>query len=176
MQQNFGSGGSPSSTVNVDVVGGVGVIPMPATLDAVGVAQWRPFSAFFNLPSLSALTIGSTANTSYLAARFVFPLNVTFAFDLADVRLTPQGVRNPVDRRRRFFEEKEYLKRYYDTYAIWAPVSTQSAAWLAHRREMRAAPSITSTGATTSVIDADGFAVISTGAAAAVTIISDARL
>jgi hypothetical protein len=176
MRQNFGSGGSPTTAVDIDAVGASGVVQMPATLDAAGTAQWRPFAVFFNLPSMSGLTIGSTANTSYLAARFVFPLNVTFAFDLACVRLIPAGQRNPVTRWRPGSEEAEYLKRYYDTYAIWAPVSTQSAAWLPHRRAMRAAPTITSTGATTSVVDADGYAVISAGAAAAVTVISDARL
>lgn len=176
MRQNFGSGGSPSSSVDIDALGAAGVITMPSTADANGVSQWRPFAAWFNLPSMSGATIGSTANTSYLAARFVFPLNVVFQVDFSDIRLTPAGQRNPVDRRRRFFEEKEYLKRYYDTYQLYAPVSTQSALGVLHRREMRAAPTLTNTGATSANATADSYNIISTGAAANVTVVADARL
>ena len=54
--QNFGSGGSPSSQVSVT----------PQTF--VLTANWTRYSLTFDIPSISGKTIGTTANTSYLAA------------------------------------------------------------------------------------------------------------
>jgi hypothetical protein len=56
MQQNFGSGGSPSSEV----------ITSPA-VQAI-TASWARYSFTVNVPSISGKTIGTTANTSYLGA------------------------------------------------------------------------------------------------------------
>jgi hypothetical protein len=52
--QNFGSGGSPSSTVN-SYVGQV-------TL----TTSWQRFTLTFNVPTITGKTIGTTANTSFL--------------------------------------------------------------------------------------------------------------
>jgi hypothetical protein len=56
MQQNFGSGGSPSSEV----------ITSPA-VQAI-TSSWARYSFTVNVPSISGKTIGTTANTSYLGA------------------------------------------------------------------------------------------------------------
>lgn len=54
LEQNFGSGGSPSSTVN-NYLGQV-------TLST----SWQRFNLTFNVPSITGKTIGTTANTSFL--------------------------------------------------------------------------------------------------------------
>ena len=56
MQQNFGSGGSPSSEV----------ITSPA-VQAI-TSSWARYSFTVNVPSISGKTIGTTANTNYLGA------------------------------------------------------------------------------------------------------------
>jgi hypothetical protein len=54
LEQNFGSGGSPSSTVT-NYLGQV-------TLST----SWQRFTLTFNVPSITGKTIGTTANTSFL--------------------------------------------------------------------------------------------------------------
>jgi hypothetical protein len=54
LEQNFGSGGSPSSTVT-NYLGQV-------TLST----SWQRFNLTFNVPSITGKTIGTTANTSFL--------------------------------------------------------------------------------------------------------------
>ena len=60
MRQNFGSGGSPSSSV--DVLGGT------VTLST----SWARYSVTVAMPSISGKTIGTTANTSCLEMNIVF--------------------------------------------------------------------------------------------------------
>ncbi len=168
LRQFFGTGGSPSA----DVV--VSASPLVNSV-AVSTAFTR-YAIPFDVPAIAAKVLGSTAVTSYLAIEFLLPTATIFQFDLASVRLSAGDLPMPIGRRRPLWREKEYCKRYYDTYATWAPVSTQSANFTLHRVEMMKAPTITSTGATSSVVTADGYALVSTGVAAAVTVIADARL
>jgi hypothetical protein len=51
MYQNFGTGGSPSSTVTVGSV----------TCD-VGTGSWQPFAATFNVPTIAGKTLGTNDN------------------------------------------------------------------------------------------------------------------
>jgi len=53
-QQNFGSGGSPSASVDITA--------QKKTLST----SWARYSATFSIPSISGKTIGTTANTSFL--------------------------------------------------------------------------------------------------------------
>jgi hypothetical protein len=55
-QQNFGSGGSPSATVETN-----------AGLVSAITTSWARYSVSFAVPSISGKTIGTTANTSYLS-------------------------------------------------------------------------------------------------------------
>jgi hypothetical protein len=55
-QQNFGSGGSPSSTVVAQIGSGI-------TLST----SWARYTVSFTLPSLTGKTIGTTANTSFVS-------------------------------------------------------------------------------------------------------------
>ena len=55
-QQNFGTGGSPSATVETS-----------AGLVSAITTSWARYSVSFSVPSISGKTIGTTANTSYLS-------------------------------------------------------------------------------------------------------------
>jgi hypothetical protein len=55
--QNFGSGGSPSSSVT-----GIGATKFAIT------SSWARYSVTISVPSISGKTIGTTANTSFLTA------------------------------------------------------------------------------------------------------------
>ena len=57
LEQNFGSGGSPSATVVV------------TEQTFVLTANWTRYSLTFNVPSISGKTIGTNANSSYLGIR-----------------------------------------------------------------------------------------------------------
>jgi hypothetical protein len=169
MRQNFGAGGSP--TADVDTAKKT----LPSTVDSAGTAQWLPFTLTFRLADIDGLTLGTTVNTSYLGACLLFPKSTIFQVDLTDLRLVRGGERD-VSPRRPLAIEETLAHRYYYSTAVWAPVSTQSAAYISFPCRMAAVPTITSTGATTSVATADGYAIISAGAAAAITAIADARL
>lgn len=54
-EQNFGSGGSPSATVN-----GIGAQKVVLS------TSWNRYTLTFSIPSISGKTIGTTANTSFL--------------------------------------------------------------------------------------------------------------
>jgi hypothetical protein len=65
-QQNFGSGGSPSSQVNT--------YAGQATLST----SWARYTITATCPSISGLTVGTTANTSYLGINFWLSAGSTF--------------------------------------------------------------------------------------------------
>lgn len=168
LRQFFGTGGSPSADV---------VVSASSLVNSVAVSTaFTRYAIAFDVPAIAAKTIGSTAVTSYLAIEFLLPISTIFQFDLAAVKICAGDLPMATGRRRPVAREREFCKRYYDTYATWAVVSTQSANFTLHRVEMMKAPTMTNTGATSTVVTADGYALISTGAAAAVTVIADARL
>ncbi len=176
IQQNFGAGGSPNADVNTSAIGQTGVLG--STVDSAGTAQWRPFSVWVNIPVIGALVIGSTANTAYLAIRYLLPLNEIYVFELADTMIHIGGERIPGEARRPIYQEQDLLDRYYVNCTAYAPVSTQSSNWVPFRRRMAAVPAMTGgTGSTLGTATVDGFPIISTGAAGAITaIVADARI
>jgi hypothetical protein len=169
LRQNFGAGGSP--TADIDTAKQT----LPSTVDSAGTAQWLPFMLTFRLGQMDGLTLGTTVNTSYLGACLQFPMSATFQVDLTDLRLVRGGERDVSPRRPVAVEEK-LAQRFYFSTAVWAPVSTQSAAYIPFPGRMAAVPTMTTTGATSTVVTADGYALISAGAAAAITAIADARI
>lgn len=169
MRQNFGAGGSP--TADIDTAKQT----MPSTVDSNGTAQWLPFTLTFRLGFVDGLTLGTTVNTSYLGACFLFPKATIFQADFTDLRLVRGGQRD-VSPRRFLQVEERFAARYYFSTAVWAPVSTQSAAYIPFANRMAAIPTMTVTGGTASVVTTDGYALISAGAAAAITAIADARI
>lgn len=174
--QNYGTGGSPTATVNTSAIGQTGILP--STVDSAGTAQWRPFSVWINVPLLGASTIGTTVGTSYVAIRYLLPLNVLFVFELADCMIHVGGERIPGERRRPIYEEQNLLDRYYVNQTAYAPVSTQSSNFVAFRRRMIRVPSMSGgTGSTLGTATVDGFPIVSASAAVGITgIIADARI
>ncbi len=173
LRQNFGSGGSPTTTVDT------GLVNLPATVDAAGTTQWRRFAKDIYLPPLPAsYVLGTTVDTDYLAVRFLGPLSLLFQYDLADVKLSESTNAIAVPRSRPGWYEKALLERYYVSLTAYAPVSTQSSGWVSFRRQMRAVPTMTGgTGSTLGTATVDGFPIVSTGAAGPITgILADARL
>lgn len=73
--QNFGSGGSPSSTVNTD----------GSTFTVTTSLAW--YTRTITVPAITGKTIGSTADTSYLAAQVRFPLSATYTVDVYEVKV-----------------------------------------------------------------------------------------
>jgi hypothetical protein len=117
LRQDFGTGGSPSADVAVASDGPVSVIQN--TVDANGTAQWRPFTIMFNLPSVAGKTIGTTANTSYVAFDVLPALNVLYQIDFTRLRLIPAGERSPVLTKRVASTEEKLLGRYYQSFGMF---------------------------------------------------------
>ncbi len=170
LRQDFGAGGSPTADVSTSANGNTGTLP--STVDADGVAQWKPFSISYNLPSLVGLTLGSTAETSYLGIDILPPLSVTFQLDLCMLRLVEGGQADPTSRRRPFSEEERLLQRYY-----WAgSIQSQNAAFaVTFHQTMRAAPTLTADAGTADTATVDGF-TLTHNAEAAIAITADARI
>ena len=77
LSQNFGSGGSPSATVNT-------------ALGAVTIStSWARYSVSVAVPSLSGKTIGTTANTSFVEANLWVSAGATLA-----TRASSIGIQN----------------------------------------------------------------------------------
>jgi len=72
--QNFGSGGSPSSTVT-----GIGLTTYALT------TTFKKFTTTISFPSISGKTIGTTANTSYLMLRFWFDCGSNFSANCSSI-------------------------------------------------------------------------------------------
>lgn len=168
--QDFGAGGSPSANVNISADGATSFLPV--TTDANGTALWKPFTISFTVPRINGKTIGSTANTSYLGIRILPPLNALFQIDLTALRVTPAGEANPVERRRPFGEEEQYLSRYYKQYLL---TGTGTQTPFSFSTRMRAAPTQTASAGTASNPTVDGGHLNHT-VNVAVTLTADARI
>lgn len=72
MTQNFGTGGSPSSSVAI------------STQNASVTTTWTQFTFTFTVPSISGKTLGTT-DDGYLSLDFNLPLNTTMTIDIAQV-------------------------------------------------------------------------------------------
>lgn len=169
-RQDFGAGGSPSADVDISADGATSYLPV--TTDASGTALWKPFVLSFTIPRLTGKTIGSTANTSYLGFRFLWPLNATFQVDITALKVTPAGEANPVERRRTYGEEEQYLGRYYKKYLL---TGTGTQTPFNYSPRMRAAPTQTASAGTASNPTTDSGHLNHT-VNVAVTLTADARI
>ncbi len=141
LRQDFGSGGSPTADVSTSPTNPVNSIP--STVDADGTAQWRPFALQFTLPSIVGATLGTTANTSYLAIDFLPLLNTVFQTDFARLRLVPAGEASPIKQRRLFAQEEKELGRYYQTFSLF--ISSGGTVFTYPYGPMRATPVMSGT-------------------------------
>ena len=87
LRQEFGTGGSPSASVNTSVASSV----------SVGTS-WTRFTFTVTLPSISGKTLGSTNNNN-LTLLLGFPLNSTFTVDIWGVQLEAGSVATPFEQR-----------------------------------------------------------------------------
>jgi hypothetical protein len=75
LEQNFGTGGSPSATVQTPV----GAVTISTS--------WARYSVSITVPSLSGKTVGTTANTSYLAINIWLSAGSTYATRASSIGL-----------------------------------------------------------------------------------------
>ena len=77
--QNFGSGGSTEVATTLSTAPSIGT-------------SWTRYTYTITLPTLSGKTIGTS---SYLAIRFLLPINATFTFDIWGVQLEAGSTATP---------------------------------------------------------------------------------
>ena len=133
--QYFGTGGSPSASVNV--------VSPPVTVIAGGSRH----SLTLTVPSIAGKTLG-TNNNDYFALYFTLPTTGTFDLYLWDVQVEEGPVATPFERRP-IALELSLCKRYYQTlYSIlmstgWCAAGTPYFEAFTYLAEMRAVPTAT---------------------------------
>lgn len=100
LEQSFGTGGSPSSTVFSLLIGNL----------VIGTS-WTKYAYTITLPSISGKTLGSD-NNDQLIVSLALPTNTTFTFDIAQVQLEAGPVATPFERRP-IGTELALCQRYY---------------------------------------------------------------
>jgi hypothetical protein len=76
IRQVFGSGGSPSASVETTLISNLSIS-----------TSWTRYSVSFTVPSISGKTLGTTIDSSYLQILTNLPLNSTFTIDIWGVQL-----------------------------------------------------------------------------------------
>ena len=150
LQQNFGTGGSPSATVT-----GIGT-----TKVSIGTS-WQKVTVTATLPSLFGKTLGTTVN-NHLTLAIFFDAGSDFnartdslgqqsgTFDIAQVQIEPGPVATPFERRpigtelalcQRYYATTRSSVRFYN--AAGSPVVNANHSYFP--ATMRTAPSVTMT-------------------------------
>jgi hypothetical protein len=147
-EQNFGTGGSPSSSV----------LTSCNTLDAnqTITTTWQRVRFRFLLPSISGKTLGSN-NNSYTTVVFSLPLNTNFTLDLAEPQFEYGVADTPWDRSCADLAAEEILCSRYlrsvnktlnNIYNVFGVVSTANLLdSVLLFSGMRASPSLIASGA-----------------------------
>ena len=99
-QQNFGTGGSPSSGPSTNIATNIAI-----------TTSWTKYTYTVVVPSISGYTIGTTT-PGFLGLRFFLPLNSTFTFDLWGVQLEQNFQPTPFEQRP-IGVELALCQRYY---------------------------------------------------------------
>ena len=84
LEQDFGTGGSPSATVSNSI--------SPGTITVT--TSWQRFSYTTTVPSTSGKTIGTTT-PGYLGLRIWIPINATFTLDFVGFQMEAGSVATP---------------------------------------------------------------------------------
>jgi len=147
LRQFFGTGGSPSVSVENDVTDILSGI----------TTSWKKFIVSYTLPSITGKTLGTNGNDSQ-SVYFLNPNNETFDLDIAQVQLEAGSVATPFERRS-YGEELALCQRYClvvggggsgaaDIVADVSPyATTASVGSLKLPTTMRAIPTLTWSGA-----------------------------
>lgn len=101
LQQNFGTGGSPSAAVNVD---GAAWVTVPTD-------TWTYYSGAILVPSIAGKTFGSNGDSSLILS-LGLPRTQTFTLDVAEMVLIPGALAADVDWPT-YAEELDACRRYY---------------------------------------------------------------
>jgi len=102
--QVFGTGGSPSASVNA----GAGQTQALTT-------SWAFYSRLFTIPSIAGKTLGSDLN-DYLDLSFVWATNANGNIDISDVQIEEGDVSTPFERRPDPIEEMLASRYYWKSY------------------------------------------------------------
>jgi hypothetical protein len=86
--QNFGTGGSPSSQVSTTVATSISLS-----------SSWKEYSYTFVPPSISGKTLGTTANTSYVALEFENSSFSSFEYHITNVQVEVNLKATPFEQR-----------------------------------------------------------------------------
>jgi hypothetical protein len=136
--QYFGSGGSPSSSVDTDGSG--------LTI----TTSWQKFTTTVTLPSISGKTLGTNDN-DYLAIQLRFPSSTTFTFDISKVQVEEGtvgtkyeaiNIQTQLDLCKRYYRKISLPSNYSLGGAGYAVNSTTIAYTISLDVAMRSAPSI----------------------------------
>jgi len=149
LRQEFGTGGTPSSTVYVNS-------------DNISLtSNWQKFTTTFNVPSISGKTIGTDGN-DYLGVSLLWQLGndtTAYSIDIAQVQLEEGTVPTPFEHRP-YGTELALCQRYFyifdstglddllyfrSPYATGTPPNTTASVAHFHPVTMRASPDIIAT-------------------------------
>jgi len=100
VQQNFGTGGSPSASVNTNF----------DTSIALAQDVWEELSFTIDIPSISGKTLGTAGD--YLALQICFPDDEAFDIDIAQVQLEKGSTATDFETRH-IGQELAMCQRYY---------------------------------------------------------------
>ena len=140
--QNFGTGGSPSTSVTVTETG-----------ISIGTS-WNKYTVTKTLGSLSGKTLGTDGeHTSYLDVIVDFKETSTFIFEATLFQLE-KGLSATEFEHRPYTTELQLCERYYqevgkNTNNLWVSAQYSSSNWwstVQYRTEMRANPTIVKSG------------------------------
>lgn len=136
MEQFFGTGGSPSSTVTT------------ATQSASLTTSWQQFKYTFTLASISGKTLG-TAGDDFLAPHFSLDVGQgNHAIDIAQVQLCAGSEALPFEPKSIGQEKDDCFRYYWETTGTWtimgrARSATDARVTIQYPTEMRTNPTMT---------------------------------
>ena len=159
--QVFGTGGSPSGSVQLSFVTGL----------SVGTS-WTKYTYTATIPSISGKTFGTNENDS-LDIYFVLPINTTFTFDIAQIQLEAGSVATPFEQRP-FGMELALCQRYYQVLGVATLAAMRTATTIEfpiQHAEMRAAPSVTQ-GSVFTIYNAFGSSFVQSSASITAPVVS----
>jgi hypothetical protein len=135
VSQVFGTGGSPSASVNTTAATSVAI-----------TTSWQRFSYTITLPSISGKTLGTDGNDKVVTSIYL-PINATFTFDISDVQLEPGPVATLYERLPFGFQRDILCARYYQERLVRVPALASPPVSICFSPRMRATPTITGGGA-----------------------------
>lgn len=164
VRQSFGTGGTVSADVNT------------ATQNYSVGTVWTRFIYTVQIPSISGKTVGTLSN-SCLRLLWNFPLNNTFTFELADLKIEEGRVSTPLQRMDDAFRVYRYYQNLRVTAHFFAAAANHSMQVpIPYQRAMRGVPTATLVSGSQRLNLATGFPSVNSasGLGARFTIVSAA--